>query len=207
MNNKKMSRMLSVALVLVCFISLDTAFSQVAPAAHSGQLGPGQSTFTIGAGASNFDADWGHNRIWGPAFWGQWHPFSSGALAGLGVDAEVRDLDFGRGSTLPSNFKQVAFAGGPIYIVRALHNFQPYAKGLIGFGSFDFKIPGHPYYTHDTRNVYAPGFGFQYHLFHHTWVRADYEYQAWPDLFKDSHTADPQGFTLGLSYDFSPRWR
>lgn len=198
----KLSKMLSVVLAIACFTFPGMASSQVAPAAHQGALTPGKLPFTIGAGVSNFDADWGHNRIWGPAFWGQWHPVSGGPLRGLGVDGEVRDLEFGRGSTLPSNFKQVTVAGGPIYIVHGLHNFQPYGKALIGFGSFDFHLSNHPYYTHDTRNVYIAGGGFQYHLIHHVWLRADYEYQAWPDLFVGSKTADPQGFTLGLSYDF-----
>lgn len=202
MNTIKLSKMLSVVLVVAWFTALGTAFSQVSPAAQSYE---GQPPFTIGAAASNFDADWGKNRIWGPTFWGQWHPWGSGALAGLGVDAEVRDLDYGRGDTLPSNFKQVTFAGGPIYTVRAFQNFQPYGKYLFGFGSFDF-MAGVPNYTHDTRNIYAPGFGFQVRLYHHLWARADWEYQFWPDLF-GGRTADPQGFTLGFSYDFRPHLR
>jgi len=86
-----------------------------------------------------------------------------------------------------------------------------YGKFLIGFGSIDFATyPPHTY-THDTRNVYAPGGGFEYRLHGRLWVRADYEYQLWrPDLsadFPTGATADPQGFTLGFNYDFKPKWR
>jgi len=198
----KLSRMLSVVLTAAYFAAVGTAFSQVVPAAHQGQL-----PFAIGAGASNFDVDWGKNRMEGFTLWGQWRPRPSGALSGLGIDAEVRDIDYGRSSnTIPSNFKQVTFAGGPMYTVRALHNFQPYGKYLFGFGSIDFHVAD-PYYTHDTRNVYAPGFGFQYRLIHHLWVRADYEYQFWPHFLGNNKTLDPQGFTLGFSYDFKPVWR
>lgn len=59
---------------------------------------------------------------------------------------------------------------------------------------------GNPHYTHDTRDVFASGGGLNYRLVHQLWVRADYEYQMWPDLFKK--TLEPQGFTLGASYDF-----
>jgi hypothetical protein len=142
--------------------------------------------------------------------WGDWRPRPDGALSGLGLDVEVRDIDFGRSSSLPSNFKQVTGGGGPIYYVRVFRNFQVYGKWLFGFGSMDFKTSD-PYYTHDTRNFSAPGGGFQYRLYHHLWARADYEYQMWPDLFPNKNnpqggTMDPQGFTLGFSYDFRPQW-
>lgn len=124
------------------------------------------------------------------------------------MDAEVRDIEFGRPNTVSPNFKLVTGSGGPIYTVRRFRNFQPYGKWLFGLGSFDFHVRD-PYYTHDTRTVFAPGGGFLYRLHHHLWVRADYEYQFWPDLFPNKNnphggTLDPQGFTLGFSYDFKP---
>jgi hypothetical protein len=44
--------------------------------------------------------------------------------------------------------------------------------------------------------------GLEYHAIHRLWVRADYEYQIWPNLLGDGRNLDPQGFTLGVSYDF-----
>jgi opacity protein-like surface antigen len=202
MNTKKLSRLLSAVMVAACFTSLGSAFSQVAPAAHQGEL-----PFAIGAGASNFDVDWGRNRMDGFTIWGQWRPRPDGWLAGLGLDAEVRDIDHGRSDKLPANFKQVTGSGGPMFTVRVLNSVQPYGKFLVGLGSIDFRVPNLPYYTHDTRTVYAPGGGIQFRLHHHLWVRADYEYQFWPQMFQRLQTLDPQGFTLGFNYDFRPRWR
>jgi hypothetical protein len=43
------------------------------------------------------------------------------------------------------------------------------------------------------------------------WLRADYEYQNWPDFYKNtkpSGTLNPQGGTLGVMYHFGkPRLR
>jgi len=188
--------MISMALVLTCFTAPGAAFSQAAAAAYQGSL-----PFTIGAGVSNLDVDWGHNRMYGIAAWAQWHPkFLSPAFNGFGLDAEGRDVNYGRGSTLPSNFRMDTFGGGPMYTWRHFRNFQPYGKGLIAIGSIDFRLHLHSNYTHDTRNVYISGGGFNYRIYHHLWLRADYEYQMWPNFL--ARTLDPQGFTLGASYDF-----
>jgi len=75
---------------------------------------------------------------------------------------------------------------------------------LIDLGSVDFNIgpplPGYKPYTHDTRTVEAPGGGLEFRVFHGILLRADYEYQMWPDFL--SKTLDPQGFTVGVQYDF-----
>ena len=202
MNKIGLSAILWAAWVVASFTAPVSAFSQVAPEAHHGS-----PSFSIGAAASDFDVDWAQNRMEGFTIWGQWHPRPRGLLSGLGVDAEFRDIAFGRSYPLPSNFKQTTFAGGPIYTLRIFHDFQPYGKFLFGFGSSDFQIGDNSVYTHDTRAIYAPGGGFEYRLMRRLWVRADYEYQFWPDLFTGAKTLDPQGFTLGFSYDLKPGWR
>jgi len=196
----KLSGIFTMALGAVLLNFPIKAISQVAPAAYQGTY-----PFAIGAGASNFDVDWGHNRMDGFTIWGQWRPRPNGVLAGLGIDAEARDIAYGRSNHIAPNFKQATFAGGPMFTIRKLHNFQPYGKFLFGLGSLDFhgKLP---YYTHDTRTIYAPGGGIQIRAVHRLWVRADYEYQMWPNLFGNK-TLDPQGFTLGFNYDFRPQWR
>lgn len=190
------SRMLSTILAVASLAAASSAFSQTAPAAYEGRL-----PFTIGAGASNLNVDWGHNRMYGITVWGQWRPaVLPRSLYGLGIDVEARDISFDRSNHIPSNFRLDTISGGPIYTWHHFRNFQPYGKFLLGMGSIDFRS-GVPNYSHDTRDIYAPGFGFQYRLIDHLWARADYEYQRWPNLFGGG-TLDPQGFTAGVSYDF-----
>jgi len=182
----------------VSFITLfHPAFSQTVPAATEGRTLP----ITIGAGVSNFDVDWGKSRMMGGTLWIDYYPtYLPHFLRGLGVDAEARDLNYDRPNTVPSDFRQDTAAGGPIYTWRRFPNFQIYAKGLVGFGSLDFFITYTPNYRHETRTIYAPGGGLLVHAYKQVWVRADYEYQFWPDLFQK--TDDPQGFTVGAVYDF-----
>ncbi|HTW78570.1 MAG TPA: outer membrane beta-barrel protein [Terracidiphilus sp.] len=202
MSTIKLSSLFSVVLVVTFFTSLGPAYSQVAPEAYQGEF-----PFAIGAGASNMNVDWGHNRMDGFTIWGQWRPRPKGGfLTGLGLDAEVRDLAYGRSNQLPGNFKQTTGSGGPMFTVRVLRDFQIYAKGLVGLGSIDFRVPNLPNYTHDTRNVYSAGGGFNLRLHRQLWLRADYEYQGWPHLFSNTKWLDPQGFTLGFIYDFKPIW-
>jgi hypothetical protein len=173
------------------------AFSQTAPAAYDGRRLP----FSIGAGVSSMDVDWGHSRMYGATLWIDYYPTRlPRILNGLGVDVEGRDVNYGRPTDVPSNFRQDTAAGGPIYTWRRFPNLQIYGKGLLGFGSIDFKLTNDPGYTHETRTVFAPGGGILAHAYKNVWVRADYEYQIWPDLFGKSD--DPQGFTLGAVYDF-----
>jgi opacity protein-like surface antigen len=187
------SRILSAFLAVASFAAVSPA--QTVPAAQQGQL-----PFTIGVGASNLNVDWNKSRMYGITAWVQWRPAILPRLMdGFGFDIEGRDINYGRPSTLPSNFRQDTFGGGPMYTWHHFRNFQPYGKALFGIGSIDF-IVDNPYYKHDKFTLYAPGGGFQYRLVSHLWVRADYEYQAWPGLFQK--TLDPQGFTLGASYDF-----
>jgi Outer membrane protein beta-barrel domain len=193
----KWSTLLSAIIATALFTAISPAYSQTDPAAYMGQL-----PFTLGTGASNFDVDWGQSRMYGITAWAQWRPGTlPHILDGLGLDIEGRDINYGRPSTLPSNFRMDTLTGGPMYTWHRFRNIQPYGKFLIGLGSIDFTS-SNPYYKHDTRTIYAPGGGVQYRLVRHIWVRGDYEYQMWPQLFGNNKTLDPQGFTVGVSYDF-----
>ena len=179
-------------------------FSQVVPSATRG--GGGIGALVVGAGFSDYDVDWGHGRMEGGALWIDWSPnMGPSFLHGLGIEAEARDISLGRSSTQPSNFRQDTGGGGVIYHWHHYRNFHPYGKFLISLGSFDFRngVPNAPNYNHDTRNVYAPGGGLEYRIIRNIWVRADYEYQYWPHLFKPNNVVNPQGFTVGASYDLS----
>jgi opacity protein-like surface antigen len=186
------SRILSAILTVASFAAVSPAISQTVPAAYRGRL-----PFTIGGGASNFNVDWGQNRMFGYSIWGDWHPGSLPRLLdGLGVEIQGRDLDFGRTNPAPG-FREDTFGAGPTYSYRHFARFRPYGKVLIEYGRLNYgggQIA--------TDKVYAPALGFEYHAIQRVWVRADYEYQSWPNLFYAGKNLDPQGFTLGVSYDF-----
>jgi opacity protein-like surface antigen len=173
------------------------AFSQVAPAYQAHGL-----PLAIGVGPSNFNPDWGSGRMWGGTVWADWYP--AAVLHGLGLEVEARDISLNRSLPSQKNVRQDTAAGGPIYTWRRYTNFRPYAKLLIGFGSYDFP-PASPTYSHDTRGFYAPGGGVEYRFFGPLWARADYEYEILQPL--TGVTRKPQGFTFGVSYKFLPRVR
>jgi opacity protein-like surface antigen len=128
-------------------------------------------------------------------------------LYGLGIEAEARDISINRSATQPSNFRLDTAGGGVKYTLhlRRLRDFQPYGKYLVDFGGIDWNNPD-PKWQHETRTVMAPGGGFEYRTYRNIFVRADYEYQFWPDIALMSpggHVLNPQGFTVGAVYDFS----
>ncbi len=190
---------LSLALCLFSFVH--PAFSQAAPAGYEGRTLP----IAIGGGVAGIKTDWGKSVMYGGTLWIDYFPpHLPHMLSGLGLDVEGRDVNYGRPTNVPANLRQDTAVGGPIYMWRRFPNLQVYGKGLIGFGSMDFTIYGAPGYTHETRTIFAPGGGIQAHAYKHVWVRADYEYQFWPDLFPHNGTRslNPQGITLGAVYDF-----
>jgi hypothetical protein len=193
-------------LLTLCLITAAVpSFSQVAPSYQSKGL-----PISLGIGPSSYDVDWGHGRMYGGTAWLDWYPTQMpSVLHGLGLEIEVRDISLDRhlqpGSTNPkrsgqANMRQDTAGGGPIYTWRKYRNFHPYGKYIIGDGSIDF-VSSSIFYSHDTRIFQAPGGGFEAHMFGPLWARADYEYQFWPGLF--GNTLNPQGFTVGVSYDFS----
>lgn len=185
---------IKVILVTIFLAASIPLFSQVAPGANEGGL-----PIVVGAGFSTYGSDWA-GRIQGGTLWIDWNfKRLPSALNGLGIEAEGRDLNFGR-TTAPPSLRQDTAEGGPIYTWRRYHNIHPYTKFLIGYGSIDFE---HllPNYSHDSRTVFAPGGGVNYRVWRNVWVRGDYEYQFWTDFFHH-HALNPEGFTIGASYDF-----
>jgi len=183
-----------IGIVAVLAAATASAFSQAVPAATEGGL-----PFSIGGGASSMDVDWGHGRMLGGTLWFEYTPgFVPPIMRGIGLEAEARDINYNRG-TQPSNFRQDTAGLGPMFTWRHYPNFRPYAKVLAEYGSFDFTTP-YPNYSHDTRTLAVFGGGVEVRAYHHIWIRADYEYQAWQTLL--GGIPDPQGFTLGLKYDF-----
>jgi opacity protein-like surface antigen len=180
-------------------------YSQVAYSAKQANL-----PFTVGTGFSNFSLDWGTSnpRMNGYTLWVDWRlPHMPPALHGLGIELEGRDVPWSAPASL-SGHRMTTGSGGAIYEWRSWRKFpriRPYAKFLIGFGSISF--PGNsPTYNHDTRTVYEPGGGGDIFAANKFSIRAEYDYQWWPQLF-GPNALTPSGFTVGAVYDFGRRDR
>ena len=190
--------------------------AQVAPSAESGGW-----PIVAGAGVSGFNMDWGQDRFGrtrymeGITVWFDWNLTrlpGPGLMKGFGVELEGRDIDFGLPASLSNasfgdkgtNMRQDTGLGGAIYTWRRYSRVHPYGKALAGLGSIDFPpLPASPpTYRHDDRTISAFGGGADIRAWHNLWVRADWEYQFWPDLFGSPHPLTPTGITIGAVYDF-----
>lgn len=176
------------------------AFSQVAPTATQ----EGANRLAVGGGFSFVDPDWGVGEMYAPTVWLDYRISRvPRLLQGLGAELEGRDVNYHRGNQQYA-LRQDTFGGGATYTWYHFHRIHPYGKFLLSYGSIDFHGPN-PNYRHDTRTVYTAGGGVDYHLIGSFSVRADYEYQFWPQLFQGHQTLDPIAGTIGLSYRFGPR--
>jgi opacity protein-like surface antigen len=175
--------------------------SQTAPAASEARV-----PLAIGAGLSAYNPDWQHGHLIGGTLWIDYTlPRVPSLLRGLGIEAEARDLNYGRSSTQPPNLRQDTAGGGLIYSWYHYSNFRPYAKFFAGYGNTDEYSPRTQYRYHDSRNFLCGGGGMEFRTLQNLWVRFDYEYQSWPDFFKAGKPPGrmtPQGFTIGALYHF-----
>jgi opacity protein-like surface antigen len=196
---------LTLALVIVC--AAYPALAQSAPSASEKSL-----PLAIGAGFSGYNPDFGHGHLLGGTLWIDYYPNKvPSILRGIGMEVEARDLNYGRSSTQPKNLRLDTIQGGVIYSWPHFRDLRPYAKFSGGYGNADDGVTA-THRNHDSRTILSGGGGFEYRIFQKVWVRADYEYQSWPDFFKHPATAakparssgrlNPQGFTLGAVYHF-----
>jgi Outer membrane protein beta-barrel domain len=190
-----------LCLALLLVFSTHRSFSQVKPEATHRTI-----PITVGVGFSAYNPDWNSSPLLGGTLWVDYMPtFLPRPLEGLGIEAEARDLSLNRSSSQPSNLREDVASGGVIYSWSRYYRFRPYGKFLMGYGNTDYKsIDGSRY--NQSRTVTTAGGGVETQALHHFWVRADYEYQWWPDFFKGTHPAgklNPEGITLGVSYHFN----
>ena len=91
-----------------------------------------------------------------------------------GFEGEARWVVFNQ----TENVNTVTYLAGP-RVHMSVGRFQPYAKGLVGLGEFNF-----PYnLAHGSYLVVAPGGGVDYHLSKKVILRvADFEYDLWPQF-------------------------
>jgi len=92
----------------------------------------------------------------------------------LGIEAEGRWLEYFQTANVHAETYSI---GGRYHF--DVGRFQPYAKGLVGFGDFNF-----PYnYAYGRYLVVTAGGGLDFHWTHRIYVRAvDFEYQDWPNF-------------------------
>ena len=142
-----------------------TAHAQVAPSGDKGG-----AILTVGALGSGEALDYGQRKMLGITGF-----VDLDTRRRLGVEAEARWLEFHQ----TANVHAETYSVGARYHFDVGSRFQPYVKGLIGFGHFNF-----PY--NDATGSYlviTGGAGLDYHLTNRLyWRAADFEYQSWPQF-------------------------
>lgn len=174
----------------------------------------GHSRLCVGAGVSGYNdgynspgsARYAPGVMEGAALWFEVYLNRGPAfLQGLGIEAEARDIEFGRPGDQPSNLREDTAGGGAIYSWRHYRHITPYGKFLYEHGSIDFR--GVPGYNHDDRDLRAFGGGIEYRVRGNLSVRGDYEHQSWERIFENHMITPstwlalkPRGVTIGVSY-------
>lgn len=198
------------------WLALAVSFA-CAPNPIQGQSAPAATTevvpYAIGAGLSGYNPDYEQGHLLGGTLWIDY--FLTGRapsiLRGVGLEVEARDLNYGRSSTEPANLREDVVQGGLIYSWPHFGGFRPYAKFSEGYGNTDYESSALSRH-HDSRTIMSGGGGFEFLVLRNLWLRADYEYQSWPDFFKHPATPEeparpaerlnPQGFTVGAVVHF-----
>lgn len=164
-----------------------------AQAVYAGERAP--VSFAVGGSVSYFDAAYGGYKVIGvvgsanlsPVIWDH-----------LGLVAEGRWLNL----NASHGFAEYNYLAGPTYRIPVSEHrsFHPYVKGLIGEGIVDF--PNHLAYGRYF--VFAPGGGVDVALDRRWRLRADYEYQIWPQApgipGQSVPMMKPNGVTVGFTY-------
>jgi len=128
----------------------------------------GRAMLSVGVAASGYTLGYGDRKILGISAW-----VDTDSIRRLGFEGEMRRLEY----------QQTANVHAETYLsgVRYHLNFgrtQPYLKALGGIGHFTF-----PYnYAKGSYFVIAGGGGLDYKLSRRWTVRADLEYQEWPQF-------------------------
>jgi hypothetical protein len=154
----------ATVLLAVCLGATGAAHGQVVPAADRGGL-----TLSAGGMASGYYVQYGKVKLLGAAAF-----VDADTRRHIGIEGEARWLDFHQTNDIHDS----TYMAGPRYH-REVGRFQPYVKGLVGVGHFNF-----PYnYAKGNYLVVAPGGGVDFRLNHRIQIRvADFEYQIWPQF-------------------------
>jgi opacity protein-like surface antigen len=163
--------------------------AQVVPAA----IGPGKSLW-VGAEFSDFSASFPYQsgqRIQGIGAFADLH-----LKPRLGIEGDAQFMNLGgfEGST------ENTYLAGPRMFVLSSGKLQLFGKGLVGVATihYPFQIGNANYLA------IGPGGGVEWRLDNHWMLRAEYEYQFWPNspgyANLPDHPLTPNGFRVGIAY-------
>jgi hypothetical protein len=160
---------LPVVLGLVCLGLASAARAQVVPAADEGGL-----RLSAGGTASAYELGYGEVKIMGVSAF-----VDADASRHFGIEAEGRWLFYHWKADGPGvDEHTTTYMIGPRYS-RYYGRFQPYVKGLVGIGQFNYSYN----YAKETDLVAAPGGGVDFRLTRRIrWRVLDFEYQIWPQF-------------------------
>ncbi len=153
--------------LLVCVLWVGTASKTRAQVVFAGDQGG--LRLTAGAMGSGSTLEYGQRKMLGITAFAD-----VDTKRRLGLEAEGRWLEFHQTANVHAETYSI---GGRYHL--DLGRFEPYAKGLIGFGDFNF-----PYnYAHGRYLVVTAGGGVEFCWKPRIYVRAaDFEYQDWPQF-------------------------
>ena len=152
-------------LFAACAVLSPAARAQVAPAGDKGG-----ARIAVGALGSGEALDYGGRKMIGVTGFAD-----VDTRRRIGIEAEARWLEFHR----TANVHAETYSIGLRYHFDLGSRFEPYVKGLIGFGHFNYP------YNLGTDNdlVVTAGGGLDYRLTGRLyWRAADFEYQNWPQF-------------------------
>ena len=140
------------------------AAAQVTPSADNGSF-----LMSAGGTASGYFLQYGERKMLGVTAF-----VDVDTIRHFGFEGEGRWLVFNQTESVTT----ATYLAGP-RVHMSVGKFQPYAKGLVGVGEFNF-----PYnLAHGGYLVVAPGGGVDYHLNKKVILRlADFEYDYWPQF-------------------------
>jgi opacity protein-like surface antigen len=144
----------------------------------------GHGLLWVGGGVSAATLGYGNRKMLGATAWAD-----VDSLRRFGFEGEARWLDFHQ----TANVHAETYLIGMRYHLN-YERYQPYGKVLVGDGHFNYP------YNFGTGNylVVAYGGGLDYRLNGRFKVRADFEYQQWPEFTFGSMNS--LGATVGLRY-------
>jgi len=157
-----------IAVVLAtCLGMAGTAAAQVVPSANSGGF-----KLSAGGTGSGYYIQYGVQKLVGASAF-----VDADVKRGFGVEAEGRWLEWNQ-TPSDQGLHVETYSIGLRYH-RDYGKFEPYVKGLIGFGDINFPFS----YSHGRYLTATAGGGLDYRLSHRIYLRVpDIEYQNWPQF-------------------------
>ncbi|HWG20062.1 MAG TPA: hypothetical protein VG225_05985 [Terracidiphilus sp.] len=194
------SKVLMIAVAAAFFFAAEPPiFAQ----AEASAIGPGGRPLTVGAGMSINFLDFSQgSRMEGIYVFVDWHALQSRDwLTRVGIEAEGRDVNIGRPSSLP-NMRVDTAQIGIDYTIMSGQRYQFYVKGLGGRGSIDFPPGDIDGITHKTQGIFSVGEGINVHLNRFFSLNVDDEIQVWRKFFQHGSTLTPSAISVGVSHTF-----